>query len=83
MGCSVSSWTVLKELLCIYRKQLETNSHPCASFFLLPTSTLYFWGLHTADAICKLPLQFSVKLLAGGKVSPKRMKEMARQYLVH
>lgn len=48
--------------------------YPCVSVFLLPISTLYFWGLHTADAIYKLSLQVCVKFLSGGKVSPKRIK---------
>lgn len=78
--CSVSCWAALKELLFIYRKQLDKNPFILVvSFFLLPTSTLYFWGLHTVDAICKLPPQSSVKLSAGGKVFPRRMEMKERR----
>lgn len=86
MGCFVGCWAALKELLCIYRKMVRKICfYLCVSLFLLPTSSLYFWDLHTADAICKLPLQVSVKLLTGGEISQKRMKmkESARQYLAH
>lgn len=42
--------------------------------FLFLTSILCTLDLHAADAVCKLPLQFPIKLLAGRKFSPKRLK---------
>lgn len=79
LGCPEGVYIYLQKTV---RKKVF---YPGVFVFLLFTSTLCFRGLHTADAICKVLLQFSVKLLAGGKVSQKKMKmkETARQYLIH
>lgn len=70
-----------KSLYLFTEKVVKKIFYPYVSIFLLPTSTLCILDSHAADAVCKLSLQFPVKLLACGKVSLKRlkMKEKKRQ----